>query len=245
MFARGVHITLTNCDITAEAAVHDALHALTSPSLPPIKGILHTGVTFSDTSFDKLTHAQWTVGLSAKVTGTKNLHTVSLRYQLALDLFVMTSSYEAVVALPTQAAYCAANNFQDAFARYHRPVRPPACALAFGLITDIGVGQQDVVSKMIAGNGLHGIGESRFLRLLEAAFWEQPETTTSWAHFDPLAAAQITTRLDPSKLAKEARKRQDAQMPPWRSDRKFAHINRANYTSSVVPASPRFVKSPL
>jgi NAD(P)-dependent dehydrogenase (short-subunit alcohol dehydrogenase family)/acyl carrier protein len=225
--ARGVRITSTKCDITSETAVNEAMQALLTPSSLPIKGILHTAVTFSDTTFALLSHEQWALGLSAKVSGTKNLHAASLKHQLALDFFIMTSSYEAVVALPTQAAYCAANSFMDSFARYRRSLGLPACAVAFGLITEMGVGQTDVTRNMIARHDLYGTGERGFLQILEAAFLEQPATSASWAQFDPLAGSQITANLDPSKLAKQARSRQNGQIPRWRLDRKFAFVNRA------------------
>ncbi|KAF1948501.1 ketoacyl-synt-domain-containing protein [Byssothecium circinans] len=228
---RGIRITLMKCDITSSISVNNAIESMlaTNPNTP-IKGILHVAVTFSDTTYEKLTHAQWSLGLSAKVTGTQNLHAASLAYKLPLDFFFMTSSYEAVVALPTQAAYCAANSFMDAFARYRRSLGLPAVALAFGLITEIGVGQTDVTRNMISRNDLYGTGELGFLRLLEAAFLEQPASPAKqdWMHFDPLAAAQVTTCLDPYKLSKEAQKHQaNAEAPRWRTDRKFALVNRA------------------
>ena len=56
--------------------------------------------------------------MAAKVRGTVNLH--NALSHLPLDFFVMTTATGALWAPPTQAAYIAANSFQDAFARYRR-----------------------------------------------------------------------------------------------------------------------------
>jgi hypothetical protein len=82
----------------------------------------------------------------------------------------MTSSFEAVVVMPTQAAYCAANSFQDAFARYRKAQNLPACSIAFGLITEIGeFGQKDVTRNMIQRHGLYPTGELNFLEVVRSS----------------------------------------------------------------------------
>ncbi|KAL5381606.1 hypothetical protein DPSP01_007054 [Paraphaeosphaeria sporulosa] len=244
----GINVSVVKCDITDASSV-DA--SMSNISLP-IKGIIHAAVTFCDHAFEVLTYADWTLGLSAKVTGTQNLHEATLKYNLNLDFFIMTSSYEAVVALPTQATYCAANSFQDAFARYRRSLGLPACAIAVGLITEIGyVGQVDITRNMIDRNNLYGTGELGILRLLEAAFLDAPlpkhdgnAISCPWRRFDPLAEAQITTCLEPTKLAAMLDKNgTNRGVPRWMGDRKFSHIVRAtedqrsgNSTSTLVEA---------
>lgn len=229
---RGINVPVVKCDITDASAVDASMSNITLP----IKGIIHAAVTFCDHAFEVLTYADWTLGLSAKVTGTQNLHEATLKYNLNLDFFIMTSSYEAVVALPTQATYCAANSFQDAFARYRRSIGLPACAIAVGLITEIGyVGQVDITRNMIDRNNLYGTGELGILRLLEAAFLEAPlpvhhdkATSCPWRRFDPLAEAQITTCLEPTMLAAMLDKNGTSRgVPRWVGDKKFSHIVRA------------------
>lgn len=222
---RQVFIRFLSCDITSKEQVRKALKI--ASDYGSIKGVLHAAVVFEDRLYEKLTHAQWKHGLSAKVNGTINLHKVTLELSLSLDFFIMTSSFEAVVALPTQSAYCAANSFQDAFARYRRAQGLPACAIAFGLVTEIGeVGQKSKTRDLIYKNHLYRTGELGFLRLLEAAFFNPPECTQTWHNFDPLGEAQITTCIEPSQLAKEAKKNHgnSIQLPRWHSDKKFSHI---------------------
>lgn len=238
----GANVTVERCDITDRNSINSAMSlALAQPH--QIKGIIHAAVTFCDQAFEKLEYDQWRLGLSAKVTGTENLHQMTLDHKLALDFFVLTSSYEAVVALPTQAAYCAANSFQDAFARYRRAIGLPACAIALGLITEIGeAAQRDITRTMIDRNNLYGTPELGTLQLLEAAFLDYPsvDQTSSpyashWSEFDPLAQAQITTCLEPTKLAKKLEQNGTAMgAPRWTTDKKFSHIMQAVTDSLAV-----------
>jgi NAD(P)-dependent dehydrogenase (short-subunit alcohol dehydrogenase family) len=166
-----VHVV--KCDIIDKEQVVSAMHVAMQHG--QIKGILHAAVVLEDRVFATLAFAQWKHGLSAKVYGALNLHNAAESMQLELDFFVMTSSFMAVMALPTTAAYCAANCFQDAFARYRRSKGLPGCAIAFGLITEIGVmGQRSGTRKMLNRHGLYDTGELGFLRLLEGAFLDPP-----------------------------------------------------------------------
>lgn len=228
MATLGVRINVVVCDVTVKEEVRNAFQRVGKNG--PIKGILHAAAVLLDRLFDTLPHAQWKSGLAAKVQGTMNLHEVGIEQSLHLDFFVMTSSFEAVVAMPTQAAYCAANSFQDAFARYRKARGLPACSIAFGLITEIGdFGQRAITRNMIRRHGLYPTGELSFLRLLEAAFLELISGTASWQVFDPLAESQITTCLEPSKLARmaQAGDRNTAEAPRWYSDKKFSHLLQA------------------
>ncbi|PSN60890.1 hypothetical protein BS50DRAFT_639584 [Corynespora cassiicola Philippines] len=120
----------------------------------------------------------------------------------------MTSSFEAVMALPTLAAYCTAKCFQDAFARYRE------------------MGQRKKTRQMIYRNGLYRTGELGFLRLPESTFLKSSSPTSEFLRFDPLAEAQLTTCFEPGELTKMAGKHYDAttQLPRWHSDRKFSHL---------------------
>ncbi|KAF2275719.1 polyketide synthase [Westerdykella ornata] len=240
--SQGITVELVACDINVKESVSSAIAAASLHR--PIKGILHAAVAFLDQPFDTLPYAQWKGGLSAKVQGTINLHEVTIEQKLPLDFFIMTSSFEAVVALPTQAAYCAANSFQDAFARYRRLQGLPATAIAFGLITEIGdVGQRDATRQMIQRNGLYRTGELGFLRLLEAAFLDSPESKPDWHAYDPLAEAQITTCLEPSQLAKIAHQVGEGPPPRWHSDAKFSHLFRAMQDCLSTSQNSQQVKS--
>jgi len=135
--------------------------------------------------------------LGPKVQGTINLHEATLGSPL--DFFVMTSSVATMIAPATQASYCAANSFQDAFARHRLSRGLPAQSIAFGLILEVGLATRlPEIRKSLARNGLYGTGELGFLRLLEAAF--VPQTIGDQWRSDPLAQAHLLTGLEASKL---------------------------------------------
>jgi len=225
---KGANIQVLKCDVSNADEVKDALHA--ASKMGPIKGIMHAAVVYEDGVFSTLSYSRWKSPLSAKVDGTINLHNAAQELGLDLDFFVMTSSIEAVLALPSQAAYCAGNCFQDAFARYRWSLGLPAISIAFGLISEVSdVGQWASAQRTIARNGLYAIGEYDFLRLIEAAFVERESRDTSDLKYDPAAEAQITCCLDPAELAKVSLTppHTATHSPRWQTDSKFSHISHA------------------
>ncbi|KAF1950441.1 ketoacyl-synt-domain-containing protein [Byssothecium circinans] len=221
----GVEMHVKKCDVTSREQVEEAMREASARH--PVKGILNTAVTYADSFFVSLPYDQWKLGLSAKVQGSINLHEVSIEQKLKLDFFVMTSSIDGLLALPTTGAYCAANCFQDALARHRRLNGLPACAIGFGLITEVTeVATMEQVLANQRNNQLYQTDEFTFLHQVEAAFLPDPVADDSSRRFDPLATAQIMTGLEPSKLAGAYRA---GESPMWRGESRVAHIARAMY----------------
>ena len=231
--ARGVSVRPVRCDVSKREQVMLAITEASSDR--PIKGIIHSAVSYQDLTFDKLSIERWHESLAAKVLGTKNLHEATL--SLPLDFFIMTTSLESVWALPTQSAYTAANNFQDLFARYRRRCGLPTSTASFGFINDIGSLSTDSTTvDMFARAKVLTITEPQFLNLLEPAFLNNEHATTSpqWIgqHHDPLSAATYVTCLDPAAMATKKRNEAEAGLPSgstprWYSDRRVSLIMRA------------------
>ena len=226
MAERGVHVHPVACDLSNKEKVVQAIEQASSRR--PVKGVVHSAVSYRDISFEKLPLEGWRDGLAAKVSGTRNLHEATK--SLALDFFVMTTSFPAVLGFATQAAYTAANNFQDQFARYRHRMGLPATAAQFGLINDIGhLSTNNTTLDMMARNKALTVPESYFLRLLEPAFVGHE---TAMAMDDALAAATYTTCVDPAHMA--AKEREDAELgipsgaePRWFRDARVSHIIQA------------------
>jgi len=197
--------------IEKNESIHIQITAISSPSSVTLSGdadsigTLHSrlqAVTYADAVFETSTYEQWTAGLSAKVTGSINLQEVSVEQTLALDLFIMTSSSQAIMAVPGQATYCAANNFQDALARKRKYIGLPACSIGISIITEIiKAGSLSKALNEQHRRQTYTIGELSLIELIEAAFMKAPESVDSWYPFDTLAMAQVMTCLEPSKLA--------------------------------------------
>lgn len=120
--AQGVTVQSVHCDVGVLEQVQGAIRK--APANRLIKGLIHAAISLQDRSFDKLSIKQQHESLKAKVHGTKNLHEATA--SLGLDFFVMTTSVESVLALATQSAYTAANNFQKVFARHRSSMGLPA-----------------------------------------------------------------------------------------------------------------------
>ncbi|KAK0671960.1 putative polyketide synthase [Cercophora samala] len=223
--AQGVRVEATVCDVSKRDEVVDAVRKASSAGRP-VKGVIHAAMALTDLSFDKLTIDQWRDGFAAKALGTLNLHEATL--SLPLDFFVMITSTESIWAPPTQAAYIAANNFQDHFARYRRRLGLPASTVSYGLVADVksdflhnSVGTDD----MYVRNKTMTITEHQVLAQLEPAFL--PAGTTCWVgrDQDPLSEANILTCLDPVGLA-ELGSTSD-HIPRWYRDGRVSLIMRA------------------
>ncbi|KAB8291229.1 hypothetical protein EYC80_009916 [Monilinia laxa] len=233
---RDIHVKAIVCDVTNKDQVASVIQEISSSR--PIKGIVHAAVSYLDLTFDKVSSSRWNEGLSAKVDGTKNLHMATL--SMPLDFFVMTTSALSLYAFPTQGAYTAANNFQDAFARHRRQMGLPASTISFSLIHDItNVGTDPITVDLFERNKTLTLTESQFLNLLEPAFLNNKTSvgisSEQWfgQKEDPLSAANLHTYLDPVGMA--ARQREEAEgerastnfVPRWYHDARISLMMRA------------------
>ncbi|RYP51839.1 hypothetical protein DL768_002915 [Monosporascus sp. mg162] len=225
---RGVSVQSVQCDVGVRDQVMQVFKRISASKQWPIKGLIHAAMSLQDISFDKLSIEQWHRSLEAKVVGTKNLHEATL--SLSLDFFVMTTSLESVLALATQSAYTAANNFQEYFARYRRSRGLPASTAAFGLITDVGtLGRNATTVSMMMRNKVLAITEHQFLRLLEPAFLDNGRhDSTESENLDPLSTVSIVTCLDPAAMAAKKRQETTETAPPrWYGDGRVSLLMRA------------------
>lgn len=131
---------------------------------------------------------------------------------IKLDFFVMTTSLLGMYALATQAAYTAANAFQNVFARYRRARGLPASTVAFSLVRGVGdTGEDRATVETFERNKTLMLDERQFLALLEPAFFgantaAAATTTTGTATCaDPLPPANLITCLDPAAMVAKTR----------------------------------------
>ena len=249
--SRDIHVESFVCDVSKKNQVVRVIEDIASSR--PIKGVVHAAVSYLDLTFDKLSSSRWNEGLSAKVEGTKNLHEATL--SMTLDFFVMTTSALSVYAFPTQGAYTAANNFQDAFARHRRQMGLPASTTSFSLIREVtNVGTDSITVDLFERNKTLTLSESEFLTLLEPAFLNnRTADKTSSDHWsgqqeDPLSAANLHTYLDPVGMMARQREETESEapsstlVPRWYGDGRVSLIMRAfsdaQHNSANLQASP-------
>ncbi|KAK8024710.1 polyketide synthase [Apiospora arundinis] len=237
----GIQVECFTCDVSKMDQVSLSIDKISSKR--PIKGVVHAAVSYMDLTFDKLSAAQWRDSISAKVDGTKNLHSATLG--MPLDFFVMATSALSIYAFPTQGAYTAANSFQDAFARYRRSMGLPASTASFGLIREvIDVGTSDATVRLFERNKALTLGESSLLAAFEPAFLnnstaaparDEADSGAQWVgqQDDPLSAANIHAFLDPqAMLARDHEElaggaAMSGAAPRWQHDGRVALMMRA------------------
>lgn len=180
-----------------------------------------------------MTAEEWNLGIAAKVLGTKALHEATRH--LSLDFFVMITSVESIVALATQSAYTAANNFQEAFARYRRRLGLVASTASFPLVSDVGhLSTNDVTLASMARNKVPTVTEYQFLRLLEPVFLsgKTGQDVSSWScgkQHDPLAGTSYQAGLNPAAMIAidRAGVQKGDLKPLWYSEPRVSSVIRA------------------
>lgn len=154
--------------------------------------------------------------INPKVQGTINLHEALLTEPL--DFFVMTSSIITAFSSSTQSGYSAANTFLDSMARHRRSLGLPATSIALGMITEVGhVSEHPEIERAMTKNGIHGIGEDEYLRMMELACRPCEASPPAW-DWDDFAAGHIITGLEVGRVSNALSK------TIWLQDNRLRHV---------------------
>ncbi|KAE8131072.1 KR domain-containing protein [Aspergillus pseudotamarii] len=133
-------ITMTG-DVAVMGDVRAAIHGCPLP----VAGVLQLSMVVRDQFIPDMSHTDWQDTLSAKVTGTWNLHHTLTECNANLDFFVVCGSITGVMGNAGQANYSAANAFVSSFAQYRRQKGLPASVVNLGGVDDVGfLATQDI-----------------------------------------------------------------------------------------------------
>lgn len=117
----------------------------------------------------------------------------------------MTSSLSGSVGTATESNYCAANAFQDAFARHRRSLGLRATALGIGMVSEIGyLAEHPEIEALLLRRGLHPIKEDELMRTIDIALSNQ-DTTDMYSAVDHFATGHVLTGMEPQGLRKQRR----------------------------------------
>lgn len=120
--------------------------------------------------FDSMSNSSWHQSIDPKVHGTWNLHNALQGYDKQLDFFLLISSISGTVGTATESNYCAANSFQDAFARHRRSLGLPALSLGLGMVTEVGyLAEHPHIEALLLRKGIHPINEAELLQIVDIA----------------------------------------------------------------------------
>ncbi|KAI0190622.1 putative polyketide synthase [Xylaria flabelliformis] len=191
----GASPEIFGCDITEYSTLASTVAQISSKR--SLKGLIHAAMVEGDSLFNHTTYPQVQAVLAPKVKGTINLHQVCQHHPL--DFFLMTSSLVGVIGTATQSAYCAANVFQNDFARQCLSQGFPAISLDLGLILEIGsVGHAKNVQQSLQRVATYGQSETEFLQLVEGALFVVQDARSP----KPIAdhGGHIITGLEPGRF---------------------------------------------
>jgi hybrid polyketide synthase/nonribosomal peptide synthetase ACE1 len=115
----GCRVQVFANDVTDSKAVHDLVHGVMAPSMPPLAGVVQGAMELCDAVFPDLDIDRLRRVLAPKVDGSANLDAVfgannNNNIVPSLDFFVCLSSLAYVVGNRGQSAYTAANAFMTA-----------------------------------------------------------------------------------------------------------------------------------
>ena len=134
--ARGVEVMADPLDVTDKSAV-EAAFAKIAQTMQPVAGIMHAAMVLDDAIVANLDDDRFLRVLTPKVRGAENLDAVT--QGLPLDYFVFFSSITVIAGNHGQGNYVAANAYMEGLARNRRLRGLPALAIAWGVISDVGV----------------------------------------------------------------------------------------------------------
>ncbi|KAH8647580.1 ketoacyl-synt-domain-containing protein [Tricladium varicosporioides] len=171
----GANVTVIRGNVSSAEDVERAI----SEVQDPIGGVVHAAMGLDLALFTEITSKVWHGGIEQKVQGAWNLHNAlskSNRSQY-LDFFLCTSSISGSIGVATEANYCAANCFLDAFARYRRSLGLPCTSLGLGMISEVGyLHENPEIEALLLRKGVHPLNEDELLQLVDIAL--SPESTT-------------------------------------------------------------------
>jgi acyl carrier protein len=164
----GATASIARCDVADPRSLAALLDQV--PAGHPLTAVVHTAGVLDDATVEALTPAQVTAVLRAKADSAWHLH--RLTRDLPLSAFVLYSSVAAVLGIPGQAGYAAANAVLDALAGLRHAAGLPAVSLAWGLWDEASgmAGRLDAADRArLRRHGVAPMPADEALALLDAA----------------------------------------------------------------------------
>ncbi|KAI0877961.1 polyketide synthase-like protein [Hypoxylon argillaceum] len=180
----GAQLTVIKGDVTVFDDVKASVTACRDLG-GSLGGVVQAAMGLHEDLFSHMDSASWQTSVMPKWKGTWNLHNAIDGYDEFLDFFLMTSSMNGTVGIPTESNYGAANAFLDAFAFWRRSQGKPATSLGLGMISEVGyLHENPDIEALLLHRGTHPLNESDFLQLLDLAIggtWKAEGTGSAYA----------------------------------------------------------------
>lgn len=178
----GAQVTLCACDAADRDALRKVLDRI--PDHHRLTAVIHAAGTVDQASITPL-HDRVGHVFAPKLDAAWNLHQLTL--DRPISAFVLFSSMAAVLGLPGQPVYAAANTFLDSLAQHRRAQGLPASSLAWGYwAANSGLQASlttEQLNRMRRGAILQPLDTDHALALFDVAC-QRPEPTLALARFD-------------------------------------------------------------
>ncbi|KAI1080032.1 putative hybrid NRPS/PKS enzyme [Whalleya microplaca] len=187
------------------------LHTAITQTMPPIGGVANGAMVLSDGLFADMSFESMQKVLKPKVLGSKNLD--ELFNNQELEFFLMFSSLSAVIGMPGQSNYAAANNYMVGLAEQRKARGVPASVIDIGMVIGIGVirrsdgGEAGVMENSLRKQNYMPLSERDLHYLLAEAI----------VAGHGIGSAEIATGLKEIDLSAPTR-------PVWFNNPRFSHL---------------------
>ncbi|MCH8029346.1 MAG: type I polyketide synthase [Candidatus Dadabacteria bacterium] len=163
--SRGVNVAVIKADVANEKQLRSVFKKI-AKTMPPLRGIVHAAGVLDDGILLQMNMERFNTVMAPKVSGSWNLHTLSL--ELQLDFFVMFSSAASIMGSPGQGNYSSANAFMDSLAHYRRALGLPALTINWGAWTEVGMAASPERMKNLTSQGITPFTPEQGSELMEA-----------------------------------------------------------------------------
>jgi polyketide synthase 12/epothilone polyketide synthase D len=212
--AAGVQVVEARADVGDRAGLAAAL-ATAREQMPPLRGVMHLAGVFDVNLLLQQTLARVPTVMAPKVTGTWNLHELTL--DAPLDFFVFYSSISTMLATEGLGMYAAANTFLDALSHYRHAHGLPALSVGWTMFSQVGgstLMDSDRANRLMRQGGLRTLTPQEGLealgRLLGTSVTHvgmAPLNMRQWREFNPrVVVLSILARLLEEAPVDQARK---------------------------------------
>jgi NADPH:quinone reductase-like Zn-dependent oxidoreductase/acyl carrier protein len=193
--AMGARVEVERVDVAEGRALAEVVER-THGELPTLRGVLHCAGVLDDGILEQQDPARFRKVLTPKVQGAWNLHILTLNE--SLDFFVLYSSMSALLGMPGQGNYAAANAALDALAQHRRQQGLPALSVNWGPFSEVGLAAAHANrGERLAYQGMASFTTRQGDALLERLLTEGATNVGAvsldlrqWLQFFPSAASQ-------------------------------------------------------
>lgn len=202
--ASGAQVKVACLDVAEAEKVNDLVAEIqVSPN--PLTGVIHGAGVLDDGVISQQSWQRFEKVMTPKIAGSWNLHKATEACDL--DFFAMFSSVAALLGLPGQSNYAAANGFLDRLAQYRQAKGLPATAINWGPWKETGmVAKENVLKRLDRAKGIGTISVAQGVDLFSRAVASgNPQVAVVPFHWQQIAGVVSMMGQIPSLLSQQLR----------------------------------------